>query len=247
MKGRIHSVDTFSTVDGPGIRTVIFIQGCTLRCQYCHNPDTWNPNAKTAKEYSAEEIIALIVRNSNYFAASGGGVTFSGGEPLLQHEFVREVLSRCRQQQIHTALDTSLYVPPETVRAVLPYTNLILADIKHIKAEKSRQITGQSNQLNLANLQLVSRAKVEIWVRYVIVPGLTDDETDLLQMAKFISSLDSVSRIDLLPYHTLGRHKWELLGLKYQLPEVEPPTPSHLEKIQNTLQNASGKPVYILH
>lgn len=247
MRGRIHSIDTFSTVDGPGIRTVIFLQGCCLRCQYCHNPDTWNPNAKTAREYTSAEIVGLIVRNSDYFAASGGGVTLSGGEPLLQHEFVQEVLASCQNQGVHTALDTSLYTPLETVQAVLPYTNLILADIKHIKDEKSRLLTGQSNRLNVKNLQFINTNKVEIWIRYVIVPGFTDDESDLVHMADFISRLDSVSRIDLLPYHTLGRHKWELLGLKYQLSEVEPPTPLHLEEIKHTLQNASGKQVNILH
>lgn len=247
MRGRIHSIDTFSTVDGPGIRTVIFMQGCFLRCQYCHNPDTWNPNAKTAREYTSEEIVELIVRNSNYFAASGGGVTLSGGEPLLQHEFVREVLASCRNKGVHTALDTSLYTPPATVQAVLPYTNLVLADIKHIKDEKSRMLTGQSNQLNLENLHFISTNKVEIWIRYVIVPGLTDDDLDLVQMAEYVSQLESVSRIELLPYHTLGRHKWELLGLKYQLSEVAPPTPSHLEKIKNILEKASGKQVHILH
>jgi pyruvate formate lyase activating enzyme len=187
------------------------------------------------------------VRNSNYFTASGGGVTFSGGEPLLQHEFVQEVLANCRNKDVHTALDTSLYVPPEAIRSILPYTKLVLADIKHINDEKSRLLTGQSNQLNLENLQLISSSQVEIWIRYVIVPGLTDNVTDLKQMADFISKLHSVSRIDLLPYHNLGRHKWELLGLKYQLSEVEPPTPSHLEEIKNTLQNASGKQVNILH
>lgn len=247
MQGRIHSIDTFSTVDGPGIRTVIFMQGCALRCQYCHNPDTWNLHAETAQAYSADEVFELIKRNSTYFESSGGGVTFSGGEPLLQHEFVGEVLTRCHSNSIHTALDTSLYVSAETVQSILPFTSLVLADIKHISDKKSRVLTGQSNQMNLDNLRLISRYKTEIWIRYVVVPGITDDENDLSQMAQFISELDSVSRIDLLPYHTMGRHKWELLGLKYQLFQVAPPTPSHLEEIKNTLQAVSGKPVYIVH
>lgn len=247
MKGLIHSIDTFSTVDGPGIRTVIFMQGCALRCQYCHNPDTWNLHARTINEYSVEKILQLIIHNSTYFKVSGGGVTLSGGEPLLQYKFVRELLIQCQNRDVHTALDTSLYVPPDAIQAVLPYTNLVLADIKHIKDEKSRQLTGQGNQLNLENLQFISRNRVEIWIRYVVVPGLTDDEIDLKEMAGFISQLDSVSRIELLPYHTLGKHKWELLGLKYQLPEVEPPTPSHLEEIKKNLQNYSGKQVNILH
>jgi pyruvate formate lyase activating enzyme len=247
MKGRIHSIDTFSTVDGPGIRTVIFMQGCSLRCQYCHNPDTWNPQAQTAREYSSDEIVRLIMRNSHYFKASGGGVTISGGEPLLQYEFVKEVLSVCQNQGIHTAVDTSLYVPKPAVAFILPNTNLVLADIKHIVDEKSRSLTGQSNQLNLENLNFISENQVEIWIRYVVVPGITDDPHDLTQMAHFISRLKSVSRIDLLPYHTLGYHKWQLLGLKYKLSEVQPPAPSLMESIQNRLQKTSGKPVYILH
>lgn len=246
MQGNIHSIDTFSTMDGPGIRTVIFMQGCPLRCRYCHNPDTWDPRAPAAQHYSTEDIMKLILRNAAYYEASGGGVTISGGEPLLQHEFVREVFSRCQAQTVHTALDTSLYVPAEAMLKVLPYTSLVLADIKHIKDEKSRFLTGRSNKKNLENLQLIDRHKVEIWIRYVVLPGLTDAEDDLAQMAQFVSGLNSVSQIDLLPYHTLGQHKWQLLGLDYTLKQVEPPAKPRLEQIKEALQKLSGKPVFIL-
>jgi pyruvate formate lyase activating enzyme len=245
MQGRIHSIDTFSTVDGPGIRTVIFMQGCALRCKYCHNPDTWNPNAETAQNYSVSAVTELIKRNSAYFEASGGGVTFSGGEPLLQHEFVREVFTLCQNHHIHTALDSSLYVSAAAVLSVLPVTDLVLADIKHINNDKSRMLTGQGNQLNLTNLKLINDHGTEIWIRYVVVPGLTDENNDLTEMGEFIAELESVSRLDLLPYHALGAHKWELLNLKYSLQEVSPPIPSQLEKIKTMLETISSKPVYI--
>lgn len=247
MHGRIHSIDTFSTVDGPGIRTVVFMQGCSLRCQYCQNPDTWDHSSSKAKEYSDQDISALILHNADYFEASGGGVTFSGGEPLLQHSFVRQVCALCREKHIHTAIDTSLYVPSEYVLNVLPYIDLVLADIKHINNVKSISLTGQSNRLNLKNLELINQTKVEIWIRYVVVPGITDTNEDLLAMAEFIRKMDSVSRIDLLPYHTLGRHKWALLHLTYPLAEIPLPNSDELERIKHLLENNSGKPVFILH
>ncbi|MGI6452385.1 MAG: pyruvate formate-lyase-activating protein [Syntrophomonadaceae bacterium] len=243
MIGRIHSLDTFSTLDGPGIRTVIFLQGCHLRCKYCHNPDTWDMKSCTAREYSSEELMAIIRRSIPYFRASGGGVTFSGGEPLLQHDFVKEMCIRCQEEEISTAIDTSLYVTPDVLSDLLPYTDLILADIKAINDEKSRYLTGASNRLNLANLKLIDENQVPIWIRYVVVPGLTDDLQDLEEMAAFIAGLPSVKRVDLLPYHSLGAHKWELLGLKYELANTPPPTKDHMQKIQKLVADLSGKEV----
>lgn len=245
MMGRVHSIDTFSTLDGPGIRMVVFMQGCHLRCKYCHNPDTWDPEASTAGEFSKEKIMKIILRGLPYFEASGGGVTFSGGEPLLQHEFVREIFKQCREAKIHTALDTSLYVSASSVESILPYTDLVLADIKHFDNEKSLTITGAGNQCNIENLQMINARQVEIWIRYVIVPGLTDDENDLLAMADFISTLDSITRIDLLPYHSLGSHKWELLGLDYSLNNISPPSPSLMQNLKTLVQTRSNKLVFI--
>ncbi|MGI5921865.1 MAG: pyruvate formate-lyase-activating protein [Syntrophomonadaceae bacterium] len=245
MKGRVHSIDTFGTLDGPGIRTVIFMQGCALRCQYCHNPDTWDCAAASAEEYTVEEIMKIIMRGKPYFEATGGGTTFSGGEPLLQHDFVGELLKKCRQAGIHTAVDTSLYISSCIVREVLPWTSLFLADIKHINEEKSILVTGASNKLNLENLQLISQARIPIWIRYVVVPGLTMAEEDITGMARFVASLDSVERIDLLPYHTLGEHKWQVLGLEYKLSAVTPPDRLSMQKLKEVTERISGKPVFI--
>lgn len=245
MKGKIHSIDTFGTLDGPGIRTVIFMQGCALRCRYCHNPDTWDREAPSAGEYTAEEIMKFIIHGRPYFEASGGGVTFSGGEPLLQHEFIRETLQKCQEAGIHTAIDTSLYISSCIVREVLPYTNLFLADIKHMDDEKSILVTGAGNKLNLENLRLINENHVAIWIRYVVVPGLTAANEDIANMAEFVSRLDSAERIDLLPYHSLGRHKWEVLGLEYKLEQTQPPDPILMQKLKETTERISGKPVFI--
>ncbi len=243
--GRVHSIDTFSTLDGPGIRTVVFMQGCHLRCKYCQNPDTWDPGAATAREYSEGEIMKVILRSLPYFKASSGGVTFSGGEPLLQAEFVKEVFKKCQEHKIHTAIDTSLYVAKKTVFDLLPFTNLFLADIKHTDNVKSLNLTGASNNCNIDNLELINDKRVEIWIRYVVLPGLTDADNDILAMANFISSLDSVTRVYLLPYHSLGSHKWKLLGLNYELDKIEPPSLDRLQELKRLVQNISKKVVYI--
>ena len=245
MNGKVHSIDTFSTLDGPGIRTVVFMQGCHLRCKYCHNPDTWNCTAATARDYSEEEIMKIILRSLPYIRTSGGGVTFSGGEPLLQAEFVREVFQKCQDYKIHTAIDTSLYVASKIVLDLLPLTNLFLADIKHINSEKSKNLTGAGNRLNIENLKIINEHHVDIWVRYVIVPGLTDAEEDLLAMADFIADLDSVVRVDLLPYHSLGSHKWKLLGLNYELNQINPPNFRRMQELKGLVEERSKKSVFI--
>ena len=244
MKGRIHSIDTFSTLDGPGIRTVIFMQGCALRCKYCHNPDTWDCESKIAREYTVDEIMQILRRSQPYFISSGGGVTFSGGEPLLQAEFVREVFTVCRKEKIATAIDSSLYVSSEKLRLVLPYTDLVLADIKHMENTLSRYITGAGNSANLRNLELINHEGIPIWIRYVIVPGVTDQPEHLQAMATLAGNLSSVKRIDLLPYHALGAHKWELLGVDYELADINPPSPEQMKSLRQLVAAASHKPVY---
>lgn len=244
MKGRVHSIDTFSTLDGPGIRTVIFMQGCALRCKYCHNPDTWDCESNIAREYTVDEIMQILRRSQPYFISSRGGVTFSGGEPLLQAEFVREVFIVCREENITTAIDSSLYISSEKLRRVLPYTDLILADIKHMENTLSRYITGAGNSANLRNLELINREGIPVWIRYVIVPGITDQPEHLQAMATLAGSLSSVNRIDLLPYHALGAHKWELLGLDYELADIDPPSPEQMKSLRQLVAAASHKPVY---
>ncbi len=245
MQGRIHSIDSFSTLDGPGIRMVVFLQGCHLRCRYCQNPDTWEQDSASTVHHSSEELMALVRRGLGYYRNSGGGLTFSGGEPLLQHCFVREVFERCHGEGIHTALDTSLYVPPGRVQAVLPFTDLFLADIKHISTAQSRCLTGQSNDLNLANLKAVNAAGTPLWIRYVVLPGYTDAEKDMIALARFLAPLNAVKRIELLAYHTLGVHKWALLNLRYELKEVQPPAADEMNRLQEIVAEITGKPVYI--
>ena len=245
MIGNIHSIDTFSTLDGPGIRTVVFMQGCHLRCQYCQNPDTWDCNAATARHYDSAEIVKIIIRNLPYFKASGGGVTFSGGEPLLQPEFVKTVFGECKQASIHTALDTSLYVARQSVEAVLPYTDLFLADIKQMANEKSKVLTGAGNKLNISNLNLINEHQTDIWIRYVIVPGHTDAPGDMEALGEFVAGLEYVRRVELLPYHSLGRHKWSLLGLTYKLGDIVTPTEVRMKELKASLELTTGKPVYI--
>lgn len=245
MVGNIHSIDTFSTLDGPGIRTVVFLQGCHLRCQYCQNPDTWDCDAPTARHYESAEIMKIIMKNQPYIEASGGGVTFSGGEPLLQPEFIKSVFSECKKAGIHTALDTSLYAAQQSVLDVLPYTDLILADIKQMSNEKSKYLTGAGNKLNISNLNLINEHRIEIWIRYVIVPGLTDAQDDIEALGEFLARFDYVSRVELLPYHSLGRHKWSLLGLEYKLEDIAAPDTCRMKELKARLEVKAGKPVYI--
>lgn len=245
MQGSIHSIDTFSTLDGPGIRIVVFLQGCHLRCVYCQNPDTWDPHSARATLYSSADLMARIRRGVHYYQASGGGLTFSGGEPLLQHCFVREVFQHCQGEGIHTALDTSLYISPNRVEGVLPFTNLVLADVKHINSARSRDLTGQFNDLNLSNLKIINDAGVPLWVRYVVVPGYTDSEADIAALGRLLKPLRTVERIELLAYHTLGVHKWKLLKLRYALDDIQPPRPEHMQCLQSVLAAIINKPVYI--
>jgi pyruvate formate lyase activating enzyme len=241
--GLVHSIDTFSTLDGPGIRTVIFLQGCHLRCKYCHNPDTWDIKSASAKEYTPEQLMEIIIRSKPYFKASGGGITFSGGEPLLQHRFVKEVFIRCNQSNIHTAFDSSLYISREKLLEVLPFTDLVLADIKHMDRQKSIELTGANNQLNIKNLKLINENCVPIWIRYVVVPGWTDSRDDVAEMARLVKDLDQVERIELLPYHSLGSHKWEMLGLHYELKYTELPDQLLMASLSRIVEDITKKRV----
>jgi len=221
------------------------MQGCALRCKYCHNPDTWAVQDPEAPEYEVEELMDIILRNRPYYEASGGGLTFPGGEPLLQHRFIKEIFEHCRKEKISTAYDSSLYISSQVVLDLIPFTDLVLADIKHINTGKSKLLTGVDNRLNLENIKLLNEKEVRLWIRYVILPGWTDAHEDLEQMARFIRELPQVERVDLLPYHSLGSHKWKLLGLEYQLNEVQPPSSSHLQELAQLVSSISQHPVYL--
>lgn len=217
-KGNIHSVETMGLVDGPGIRVVVFMQGCALRCLYCHNPDTWNANE--GEEYTAEALVKKIGRFKNYFKSSGGGVTFSGGDPLRQPEFLIEALKLCKEQDINTCLDTS-GVGFGDYDEILKYTDLVLYDVKHLTEEGYKDMTGLNMSETKSFLEACKRAGTKLWIRQVVVPGKTDSEEYILKLKEFIDSLDNVEKIELLPYHLLGVNKYETLGIKYKLDGVE--------------------------
>ncbi|MEH7384436.1 pyruvate formate-lyase-activating protein [Bacillus sp. JJ1521] len=234
MNGRIHSIETCGTVDGPGLRYVIFTQGCLLRCQFCHNPDTWKLNM--GKEMSVSEIINDIKTYLPFFQASGGGVTVSGGEPLLQLDFLIELFKECKKLGIHTTIDSSggcftrSLQFMERLEELLTLTDLILLDIKEIDSAKHKELTGMSNEHILDFAQYLSDKNVPVWIRHVLVPTISDNDEDLTKLSEFIKTLKNVKKIEILPYHKLGIYKWESLGLEYKLKDVEPPT---VERVKN--------------
>ncbi|RCX18735.1 pyruvate formate lyase activating enzyme [Anaerobacterium chartisolvens] len=239
LYGRVHSFETFGTVDGPGIRFVVFMQGCPLRCLYCHNRDTWDPLG--GKQYTVDEIIDQVSKYMNYIKASGGGITVTGGEPVLQADFVAELFKRCREIGVHTALDTSGFADMDRVRELLCYTDLILLDIKHAVDEKHRAITGVGNSRIREFAFYAAQKGIPIWIRYVLIPGYTDGEEDLKPAAEFISQIKTVEKIEVLPYHSMGAFKWDKLGQKYLLEGVESPTEEQVKKARDILE--SGKSV----
>jgi len=228
MKGRIHSIETCGTVDGPGLRYIIFMQGCLMRCQFCHNPDTWKMS--DGKEVTVQELVDDIESYLPFFQASGGGVTVSGGEPLIQAKFITELFKELKKLGIHTAIDTSggCYSKSPSFRKsldeLLSLTDLVLMDLKQINPERHKTLTGLKNDHILDFAKYLSEKKIPIWVRHVLVPGITDFDEDLYKLADFIQTLSNVERIEVLPYHKLGVYKWEELGYDYPLQGIEPPT-----------------------
>ena len=234
MDGNIHSIETFGTVDGPGIRYVLFTQGCLLRCQFCHNADTWEIGS--GKKMSVSEIIDDLRSYLPFIESSGGGITVSGGEPLLQIPFLIELFKECKKIGVHTTIDSSggcyssAPLFQQQLHELLQYTDLILLDLKHIDRKKHIKLTGLPNDHILEFAKYLSEHNVPIWIRHVLVPGITDDPEDLRQMGNFIRTLNNVQKIDILPYHRLGVYKWEALGLKYPLENVVPPSDEHVKK-----------------
>lgn len=219
LKGRIHSIETMGLVDGPGIRVVVFFQGCKLRCLYCHNPDTWSD--KGGEEYTVEELLAKIKRFKSYFKTSGGGVTFSGGDPLRQPEFLLELLKECKKEGIHTCIDTS-GVGFGDYTEILKYTDLVLYDVKHLTEDGYLDMTGSKIDESNKFLEDLKKSNAKIWVRQVVVPGKTDSEGYIGKLKEFVDTLDNVEKVELLPYHLLGVNKYEALKLKYRLEGVPP-------------------------
>ena len=222
LTGRIHSFESCGTVDGPGIRFVVFMQGCPLRCLYCHNRDTWDVNG--GREVTVADVMREILKYRSYMRFSGGGVTVTGGEPLLQAEFVRELLRECQRAQIHAAVDTSGYVSIERAQTVLEYADLVLLDLKCMDAETHKRLTGGELAVVLRFARMVSDMGKPLWIRHVLVPNWTDREEFLRQLGEFVASLKTVEAVELLPFHKMGEYKWTALGCEYLLKDVPPPT-----------------------
>ncbi len=228
MKGKIHSFESFGTVDGPGIRYVIFFKGCPLRCKYCHNPDTWSQDG--AEEWEAQDIVNQAMKYKGYWGDKGG-VTITGGEPLLQLDFAIELLRLFHEQGVRTAVDTSGYIfdseDPQSVKKheeLIKYADLFLLDIKHINRDAHKELTGVYNDHTLAFAKWLSEHDKHMWIRHVLVPGITTDDEELHELKAFLDTLKTVDKVEVLPYHTMGIVKYEKLGIPYRLKGVEPPT-----------------------
>ena len=231
---KIHSIESFGTVDGPGIRFVLFLQGCHLQCKYCHNRDTWD--MKGGEYKSLDDIFEKIKRYKKYMMLSGGGVTVTGGEPLLQVKFLKELFKKLKTEGIHTCVDTSGIVAiTDDIKELLQYTDLVLLDIKHIDDEKCKKLVGVSNKRELEFAQYLSDNNIKIWIRQVLVPGYTDDEEDLKKLKKFIKSLKTVDNVQILPYHSMGKFKWEKLGNEYELEDVRDANQDDVDRVKKIL------------
>ncbi|MEM8831026.1 MAG: pyruvate formate-lyase-activating protein [Cyanobacteria bacterium P01_G01_bin.19] len=240
-KGRIHSIETCGTVDGPGIRYVIFTQGCPLRCLYCHNPDCRHP--EDGREVTVDELITDIQKYHSYMNFSGGGVTVTGGEPLMQPEFISEIFRRCQELGIHTALDTSGYVNLTVAKPVLDYVDLVLLDIKSFDPNTYRQVTKVSLEPTLDFARYLSDIGQPVWIRFVLVPNLTDAAKNINGLAEFISQLNNIERVEILPFHKMGEYKWEELGYDYQLKDT-PSAPLELVDRAKAIFQEYGIKVY---
>ena len=234
LLAKVHSFETLGATDGPGIRYIIFLQGCHLHCKYCQNRDSWDTTLGNL--YSVSELVAKILRYKNFFEASGGGVTISGGEPLLQADFIIELFKELKKYNISTAIDTSgIFKINDKIKELINLTDLFLLDIKSINDEICKELTGSSNKLELEFAKYLSDNNKDIWIRHVLVPGITDNEEDLYILKDFISTLKTVKKIDILPYHDLGKFKWINLGLEYPLENIRTANDQDVQKAKKIL------------
>ena len=233
IKGRISSIEKLGTLDGPGIRYVVFLQGCKLRCLYCHNPETWDINGK-AEEISPQELVKNVEKYKNYFGKDGG-VTFSGGEPLLQPEFLLESLKLCKEKGIHTCLDTA-GVGFGEYDEILKFVDLVILDVKAVETAEYKKITGLNMDKFCEFVEICQRLNKKLWLRQVIVPNLNDDKQHIEKLNNFVSKLKNVEKVELLPYKTIGVHKYKTLNLKYRLEGVEELSESKLKELNGYLK-----------
>ena len=241
--GKIHSLETFGTVDGPGVRFVVFFQGCPMRCQYCHNPDTWN--IEDGEEMSAEEIITRFERNRSFYQT--GGITATGGEPMLQLDFLTELFTKAKEKGIHTCLDTSGIIFPENnpetaklkqIEDLMSVTDLVMLDIKHIKDEEHQKLTGQSNRNILAFARYLDSIGKPVWIRHVVVPGITFDREELTELGKFLKTLHNVEKLEVLPYHSMGKVKYDNLGMDYILKDTPQLTKAEAKEAEEIIRSS---------
>ena len=241
VKGAIHSIETFGSVDGPGIRFIVFLKGCKLRCKYCHNADTWDPNSEDMR--TPDELLDFAERYRSYWGTEGG-ITVSGGEPLLQIDFLTELFKKAKERGINTCIDTALqpFTREEPFfskfNELLKYTDLMLVDIKHIDKEEHIELTGLPNDNIIDGMNYLSEMGQPIWIRHVLVPGITDNDEYLKRTREFIETLSNVQKIEVLPYHSMGQHKFETLGIPYKLDGVKSPTK---ERVDNAMNILNGK------
>ncbi|MBR6967684.1 MAG: pyruvate formate lyase-activating protein [Ruminococcus sp.] len=235
MKGRIHSTESFGTVDGPGIRFVVFFQGCPLRCMYCHNPDTWDFSG--GREVTAEELLKEYDSYKEFLRS--GGITATGGEPLAQPRFLAELFGAAKSKGIHTCLDTSAGVfdpaHPESIDEVLKYTDLVMLDIKHIDDESHKRLTGVSNRNILAFAEHIRDIGIPVWIRHVVIPGITDSHDELFALGEYLSTLSNLKALDVLPYHDMAKQKYAELGIEYPLDDTPPLTKAEAVKARETI------------
>ena len=244
MNGFVHSTESFGTVDGPGVRFVVFLQGCPMRCKYCHNPDTWKMNSGAVR--SAQSLIAEYERNRPFYKS--GGITVTGGEALMQIDFLLELFRLAKQKGIHTCLDTSgvTYRPGESdynskLDALMEVTDLVMLDIKHIDPQGHRELTGHDNAHILAFARYLDEKQIPVWIRHVVVPGITDEPELLARLGAFIGGLSNVKALDVLPYHIMGVTKYEQLGMEYPLKGVPPATKSDAIEAKKIILTAYWK------
>ena len=240
-KGYIHSTESFGSVDGPGIRFLIFLQGCHMRCRYCHNPDTWKIGSDgCGTTATVDELLEKAERYRSYWGPEGG-ITVSGGEALLQIDFLIDLFEEAHRRGINTCLDTA--AQPFTrqepffskFERLMNSTDLVLLDIKHINSEKHRWLTGHSNENILDCARYLSDAEIPVWIRHVLVPGITDDEEQLKQLRQTLDTLHNIKKVEVLPYHTLGTFKWKQLGIPYSLEDVPTPTNEQIARAREIL------------
>lgn len=242
LTAKIHSIETGGTVDGPGIRYIVFFQGCPLRCLYCHNPDTWK--MEEGKDYELYELFNDIKKYTTFMKFSGGGITASGGEPLMQAEFVKELFKLCRQSNISTALDTSGSILNDKVKEVLEYTDIVLLDIKQFDRTGFKSLTSKEPDTTLSFAEYIAEKNICVWLRYVLVPGLTDNIAQISEMADYVKKLGNVERVDILPFHKMGEYKWKELGYDYKLWNTREPSEELIEKVKIVFKDKGFSQVY---